>query len=226
MRCSVAKHVVLAAVASVMAGVAAAPQARAHPHVFIEAQTQILYDKGTFTGVTHRWRFDEFYSQTAVDGLDTNKDGVYSREELAELAKVNIEGLKEFAYFTFPKVGSTEVKIAEVKDYWLEHKDGVLSLVFTLTFAEPVPADAPAFKVGVADPTFFIGFDWLKDDGVTFSANAPKTCKLTIGDPNAEKPNKDVPAISEEEALRGAFAQQFGASLIADRSVKAICPKS
>ena len=33
----------------------------------------------------------------AVEGLDTNKDGKYSREELAELAKVNVTSLKDFA---------------------------------------------------------------------------------------------------------------------------------
>ena len=51
---------------------------------------------------SHKWMFDEFYTAMAIEGLDKNKDGVYDREELAELAKVNIEGLKDFAYFTFP----------------------------------------------------------------------------------------------------------------------------
>ncbi len=96
-----------------VAGLAA--PASAHPHVFIEARTKILYDNGTFTGVEHRWTFDEFYTQTAIEGLDANKDGVYSREELAELAKVNIEGLKEFSYFTYPKLAGKDVTFSDVK---------------------------------------------------------------------------------------------------------------
>jgi len=196
--------------------------AAAHPHVFIEARTKILYEKGTFTGVEHRWTFDEFYTQTAIEGLDANKDGVYDRQELAELAKVNIEGLKEFAYFTYPKLAGKDVTFGEVKDYWLEHKDGVLTLVFTLPFSEKVAANAADFRLAVADPTFFIGFDWAKDAAVTFSENAPKTCAITM--PTAEP--QQAPQVSEEQALRGAFAQQFGAGMVMpDRSVKAICPK-
>ena len=198
--------------------------ASAHPHVFIEARTKILYDKGNFSGVEHRWAFDEFYTQTAIEGLDANKDGVYDRQELAELAKVNIEGLKEFAFFTYPKLAGKDVTFAEVKDYWLEHKDGVLTLVFTLPFNEKVPASSADFKLAVADPTFFIGFDWAKDAAVTFSDNAPKTCTIKMG--VSAQPQGGAPKVSEEEALRGAFAQQFGAGMMGeDRTVTAVCPK-
>ena len=76
--------------------------AAAHPHVWVTFETTVLYDKGTFAGVRHKWMFDEFYTTMAIEGLDKNKDGIYDREELAELAKVNIDGLKDFAYFTFP----------------------------------------------------------------------------------------------------------------------------
>ena len=78
----------------------------------------------------------------AIEGLDKNKDGVYDREELAELAKVNIDGLKDFSFFTFPALAGKEIKVGEARDYWLEHKDGVLSLIFTLPFANPVLEEA------------------------------------------------------------------------------------
>ena len=87
--------------------------AAAHPHVWITVETTVLYDKGAFTGLRHTWTFDEFYTAMAIDGLDKNKDGIYDREELAELAKVNIDGLKEFAYFTFPVLAGQDVKLAE-----------------------------------------------------------------------------------------------------------------
>ena len=64
--------------------------ANAHPHVWVTVETTLLYERGGFTGFRHKWTFDEFYSAMAVEGLDTNNDGKYSREELAELAKVNV----------------------------------------------------------------------------------------------------------------------------------------
>src|SRR5258705_11620002 len=100
-------------------GVLVAPAA-AHPHVWIIVETTLMFDKGAFTGLRHKWSFDQYYTAMAIEGLDKNKDGKYDREELAELAKVNIDGLKDFAYFTAASVAGQEVKFAPPSDYWLE----------------------------------------------------------------------------------------------------------
>lgn len=203
--------------------VAGSLPALSHPHMFVEARTTVLYQGGKFAGLEHRWTFDEFYTATAIEGLDANKDGVYDRQELAELAKVNIEGLKEFAYFTYPKVAGKEIKFGEVKDYYLEHKDGALTLVFTLPFEAPVAAEARDFEFAVADPTFFIAFDWAKTDAVRLSEGAPKTCSIRIGPETTSQPKPAEK--SEDEALRGAFSQQFGSAVSEDRTAHASCPR-
>jgi ABC-type uncharacterized transport system substrate-binding protein len=160
--------------------------ALAHPHVWITFEATVLYDKGRFTGLQHKWTFDEYYTAMAIEGLDKNKDGVYDREELAELAKVNIDGLKEFGYFTYPVLAGHDVKLKEPKDYWLEHKGGALSLHFVVEFVEPVPATAKDFAFVVQDPVFFIAFLPAKVDPIKFAEGAPKSCKATIGNPKRE----------------------------------------
>lgn len=111
---------VLAAVAvDVLSG--AVRPALAHPHIWVTTRTTILYDNGAIVGLRHAWTFDEYYTAMAIDGLDTNKDGVYSREELAELAKVNVEALKEFGYFTFPKLKGQDLAVTAPTDYFLDH---------------------------------------------------------------------------------------------------------
>lgn len=179
-----------------------ATDAAAHPHVFITFETTVLYEKGTFTGVRHKWTFDEFYTTMAIEGLDKNKDGVYDREELAELAKVNIEGLKDFAYFTFPGLAGKELALGEARDYWLEHKDGLLSLHFTLPFASPVLTEAKGLTVSVYDPTYFIAFDLAKTNPVKLSEGAPKGCEAKVAVAS------DKPA---DNAALGALQTQLGA---------------
>jgi len=171
-----------------------------HPHVWISVETTVLYDKGAFTGLKHKWTFDEFYTAMAIEGLDKNNDGVYSREELAELAKVNIDGLKEFGYFTYPVLDGGDVKIQDPTDYWLEHKDGVLSLHFTVPFDEPIPAKAKGFAYVVQDPAFYIAFLPAKTDPVKLGEGAPKSCKVQIGNPKHEGENN-------VDRLAKAFAQ-------------------
>jgi len=108
--------------ASIMTAVLAAgtASARAHPHVWVEVESTIQVERGAFTGVRQRWTFDEFYSSMAIEGLDANKDGVVDRAELAELAKVNMDGLKEFAYFTFAQLVGQKIDFAEPVDVVLE----------------------------------------------------------------------------------------------------------
>ena len=58
--------------------------AQAHPHVWVDAAAEMLFDdKGRIAAIRHHWRFDEGFSAYALQGLDTDRDGKYSAEELA-----------------------------------------------------------------------------------------------------------------------------------------------
>jgi ABC-type uncharacterized transport system substrate-binding protein len=174
--------------------------ARAHPHVYVTAKAEVVYDKGQIAAVANHWTFDEFYTAMAIQGLDANNDGTYSREELAELAKVNMEGLKEFDYFTFAKLGAGPVAFAPPAEPWLEHVNGVLTLHFRLPLKEPVPAETMGFALSVYDPSYFIAFELAKGEAVTL-AGAPAGCKVTVADTEEKGDNK---------SLSGAFSQQLG----------------
>ena len=116
-------------------------QAAAHPHVWIAAETTVLYENGTVTGIKQRWLFDELYTASATQGLDANNDGVYDRAELKELAQVNIEGLKDFDYFTFAKLAGQDLVFSIPKDYWLELVE--VSAPPGMDYGTPAPPVAP-----------------------------------------------------------------------------------
>jgi len=147
-----------------------ATTAEAHPHVWITFETTVVYDNGAFVGVRHKWSFDEFYTAMAIEGLDKNKD---------------------FAYFTFPALAGKEIKVGEARDYWLEHKDATLSLIFTVPFANPVLMEAKGLTISVYDPTYFIAFDLAKTDPAKLSEGAPKGCEAKVG-ALAQQPGKDT----------------------------------
>ena len=192
--------------------------ASAHPHVFVTAKAEVVYDQGKIAAVANHWTFDEFYTAMAIQGLDTNNDGIYSREELAELAKVNMDGLKEFDFFTYAKLGTSAVSFAAPLDPWLEHKDGVLTLHFKLPLKQPIAADAKGFALSIYDPSYFIAFELAKGEAVTL-AGAPAGCKVTVGDAEETADNK---------TLSGAFSQQLGAGMGSGttKSAAVTCSKS
>ena len=197
--------------------------AQAHPHVWVTMNETVLYDKGTITGLQQAWTFDEIYTQTAVEGLDKNGDGKYDREELKELAQVNIDGLKEFEYFTFAKLGGTVLKFKPPVDYWLEHTDkGILTLHFTLPLEQPVSAEVPGFSFAVFDSSYFIAFDFAQADPVKLGANAPAGCKSTI-----HEPAEDADTQKLNEAFSGAMSQAGSVSLgSGGKTVAVECAKS
>jgi len=194
---------VLGLVVAAMTLAAMCLPARAHPHVWITVDATLLYENGAFVGIAHKWTFDDLYTAMAVEGLDTNKDGKYDRSELAELAKVNMDGLKEFDFFTHPVLAGEPLKLGEPRDYWLEHKDGALSLYFTVPFATPVLAEAKGLSFSVYDPSFFIDFSLAKTNAVHLGAGAPKSCALHVGEPQ------------ESSALGQSFAAYGGMVSIA-----------
>lgn len=197
----------LAALAVVFSlGMVGGRPANAHPHVMVTASATVNIEQGAIVSITHVWTFDEYYTAQALDGLPKNKAGLYGREELAELAKVNIEGLKEFGYFTFAYLDKAELKVGDPKpgDYWLEHDKDLLALHFTVPLEKPVLIEAKGFALLVTDPSYFIAFELADKGAAKLNAGAPSSCKIEVGTPKEET--------AEEKRLGGAFAEQMSAA--------------
>jgi ABC-type uncharacterized transport system substrate-binding protein len=169
----------LLAAGSVLLG---AVTAQAHPHVWITAKSELIYaPDGTVTGVRHAWTFDDMFSTYALQGLEAKVKGAYSREELAPLAQTNVESLKEFRFFTFAKADGKKQNFLEPVDYFLEYKDSLLTLHFTLPAKTPFKARQLALEV--FDPEFFIDFKYADKDPIRL-VGAPAECKMAFQRPN------------------------------------------
>jgi ABC-type uncharacterized transport system substrate-binding protein len=155
----------------------AAP-ARAHPHVWVTMHTELVYaPDGSITGVRHHWAFDDMFSAFATQGMEAKEMGKFTREELAPLAKVNVESLKEYDYFTYATADGKKAELTEpAPDYWLDFNDSILTLNFTLPFKTPIKAKE--LKVEVYDPTIFVDFEWAKKEPVHL-VGAPH-CKADV----------------------------------------------
>ncbi|WP_036283650.1 DUF1007 family protein [Methylocystis sp. ATCC 49242] len=156
--------------------------ARAHPHVWVAVRSEVVFGKdGKVLGVRHAWEFDEMYSAFAVQGL--GKDGKRpTKEELAPLAKTNVESLAEFDYFTYAKQNNAKAAFKAPEDVTLEANDKkIVTLRFFLPLETPVAAKKP-FSFQVYDPTYFVSFGMEKKDPVTM-AQAPAGCSVSLMEP-------------------------------------------
>lgn len=167
---------------SLLAGVY---EAAAHPHVWVGVKVQIAFNpSGALAGIRHEWAFDEVYSAFATQGLKREQQGELTRHDLAPLAKANMDSLKDSDFFTHAKVDSGKAAFGDPVDYWLEYKDSILTLFFTLP-VKPA-AKTKALELAIYDPMYFVDFTLTERDGVTLQS-APPTCKTDIAGAGGDK---------------------------------------
>jgi ABC-type uncharacterized transport system substrate-binding protein len=165
-------------------------RAAAHPHVWVTLHSEILYSaEGVMTGVRHVWTFDDMFSAYALQGMPHAKKGEYTRQELAPLAQVNVESLKEYAYFTFARADGRKLKFTDPVDYWLEYKNPALVLHFTLPLQ--TPASSKVMQIEVYDPSIFVDFEFAKEKPVVLSGASPQ-CALTVDLPHQPTPAEQL----------------------------------
>jgi ABC-type uncharacterized transport system substrate-binding protein len=192
---------------AVVASNAAVP-AFAHPHVWVTMHTELVYEPdGSITGVRHRWAFDDMFSAFATQGIEAKEKGKFTREELSDLAKVNVESLKDYDYFTYVTADGKKTKLGEpMPGYWLDYKDAVLTLNFTLPFKTPLKAKE--LKVEIYDPSIFVDFEWAKDDPVRMIGG--KGCVADVVKPR-EMTYQEGKALSEIPADQPNLTMAWGA---------------
>jgi ABC-type uncharacterized transport system substrate-binding protein len=169
------RAVLVAAVALSSAGPAAA-----HPHILIDAAAEALFDdQGRLAGLRNVWTFDEDYSAYAIMGLDEDGDGSWSEAELAPLARLNVESLAEYHYFTEAWSALDAVDLGTPTDARLVYDGARLTLSFVVPLAQPMAVQRDV-TFAVYDPEYYVAFFF---DATTVSVENRADCAATYEAP-------------------------------------------
>lgn len=203
----------------IVAFICLAGGALAHPHIWIDARTIVLFnDAGEVSGVRHFWKFDEAFSAWTTQGLDVNGDGQISSAEFADLAQENMNGLAAFDFYTFAGTGATDYNFSPVGLADITYDGRHSTLIFTLAPEKPIPVSG-RLEIEVADPEYYAAFSFV-DNGATMQ-NAPKDCNIEVNPPKdisdelAQQLFDLGPEVTELPAqLRGAAADLANALIV------------
>jgi ABC-type uncharacterized transport system substrate-binding protein len=166
-----------------VAGALAAGPAFAHPHVWVDAKAEVVWDtRGEITAIRHIWQFDPDFTAYATLNLDANNDGKLSEDELAPLAQTNMDALHEYDYFTHLYVANKKVAFAKPEEYWLDFHNQRLTLFYTLPLAKPLALHGAAM-LEVGDPEYFVAISFIKNAEVHLEG-APKGCAASYQPPH------------------------------------------
>ena len=74
-RCSLSAAARAAGLAVAVSALSAlSPPAIAHPHIWVTTRAEVVVENGAIVAIRHNWIFDEYYSRTAIDGLDAHDE--------------------------------------------------------------------------------------------------------------------------------------------------------
>jgi ABC-type uncharacterized transport system substrate-binding protein len=176
--------------------------ATAHPHVWVVLKSQIVYDEaGSVTGVRHVWTFDDVYSAFLTQDIKARRKGIFTREELASIAKENIESLKDDDYFTQATINGSKAAFGAPVEYWFEQKDGSLTLFFTLPLKSATKVRT--LELAIYDPLYYIDFSFPKNNSAVLP-RAPASCKLAVSR------GKDI-VVTPGESTKDAYVKEVDA---------------
>ena len=153
----------LRALLSISAFAAAfAGSAQAHPHVFIDAAFEMIFDEaGRLEAVRIDWAYDEFYSLMLIEenGLDADGDSMPEPAALDAYAGRDVDWAAGFpGDFTIALDGAA-VDLDGPVMHRARYEAGRLVTSHVRPLAEPLDVSKGVVTARAYDPTYFVAYD-------------------------------------------------------------------
>jgi polyphosphate kinase len=146
--------------AALLAALAAGP-ALAHPHVFVDATVEVIFDDaGHASALRIGWTYDDLFSLLIIEdrGLDPDYDGVLTDAAVASLAGFDMQWDPGFPGDTYPLMGGAPLALGPPQD-WTAGWDGLrITSTHVRPLLDPVAVGADPLIVQVYDPTFYTSY--------------------------------------------------------------------
>ncbi|MCL4189147.1 MAG: DUF1007 family protein [Rhodobacteraceae bacterium] len=156
-----ARTVAVAVVAGALALGPGAEGARAHPHVFIDAGVEFLFDDaGALAAVRIVWAYDEFFSLLVIEdmGLDPDFDGQLTAGEVASLSGFDMEWIEGYEGDLYLFQDGRPVALSGPLDWGAEYRDGRIVTSHVRALVERLAPAAAPLSVQVYDPTYYSAY--------------------------------------------------------------------
>lgn len=188
----IARHLAAAAIA-----VLPLNSARAHPHIFIDAGLELIFDgQNKLEAVRVTWAYDEFYSLVVLEdnGLDPDGDGVLADAEQKSIQGFDMNWTEGFAGDLQAMQNDTPLALSRPSEFTALLKDGRLISTHLRRFETKVVMTDDPVRLLVYDPEYYTAYTVASDPVVQGRAG----CQVRIFVPDPTKASKELEAALAE----------------------------
>ncbi len=158
----------------------------AHPHVFVEANIEVLRnDNGDYTEIRHVWRFDELFSSTVILDYDEDGDNTLGEAELQQVATTVKGSIAEYDFYTAIRHGNKELEFYEPEEIKAYFEDGRMIMFLSLELAKPLAPTAEPIRISASDTSYYVAFDF--DTANVTVAGKSEGCSINVTHPNFDE---------------------------------------
>ncbi len=138
----------------------AAPAA-AHPHIFIDAGVELMFDdSGALAALRVLWAYDELFSLLVIEelGLDRDYDGQLTEDERAALAGFDMDWIDGFAGDLYAEAEGRALALSGPLDWTADYVEGRIVTTHLRAFEPRLAPGAAEIVLRVYDPTYYTAY--------------------------------------------------------------------
>lgn len=158
---------------------------QAHPHVFVNNVTGVVFEQGRIVALRMEWDFDEVFSMLILEDFDKNRNKRFDAAELKTLEEGAFSNLRFLSYFTHIRIGKDAAApkpVEHVEGFNATVKQGIVHYTFTVPLETPVDPRETPFAFSVYDDSFYVAVDFDKHDPVRVGGSGSEGCHFAIGE--------------------------------------------
>jgi len=153
----------------------------AHPHVFVNNRTTVVFDQGMLQGINFTWTFDEMFSNMILSDYDPSHTFQFDAARTKALKAGAFDNLENYHYFIAIIVGKKALAHFTIEQFSPSVADQTrLVYSFFIPLKIPVEPAEKSVRLTVYDDSYYVAFDLLHLSDVTVKAGADVACDLAI----------------------------------------------
>lgn len=157
--------------------------ASAHPHIWIDANAEMVFENGKLTAIKMHWVFDDLFSMTLIDEFDKNFDTRFFGDENTTLRDNAFVALGEVSWLAHLRKNEVLLPFTQTRDFTADITDDRrVTYDFTLVLDEPLDPVKDTISLSVYDAEYYIDIAFTQVDPIVFTGNTATSCHFEMSE--------------------------------------------